>query len=72
MVFNNVKVQFVEVDGLEPTQPEGNSFTDCPSSPTLAHFHFQLQYNITKELKLPTLHKHLRLHPKPRGFLPLT
>jgi hypothetical protein len=34
----------VEEVGLEPTQPEGNSFTDCPSSPTLAYFRIWLSW----------------------------
>jgi hypothetical protein len=34
----------VEEVGFEPTQPEGNSFTDCPSSPTLAYFRIWLSW----------------------------
>ena len=30
-------LKLVGVDGFEPTQPLGNRFTVCPSSPTLAH-----------------------------------
>ena len=32
-------IERMKVIGFEPTQPEGNSFTDCCDSPTSPHFH---------------------------------
>lgn len=33
-------VSFVKVVGFEPTEPEGDGFTDQHNSPTLVYFHF--------------------------------